>query len=241
MHLDTGLYFGDRNTEPRAALVAHFIILPKKDKDKIPWPMDVFVVNTHLTTVKMEREGIPQIDLEATQMRLAQLEIIFYGIVSRYNMWRQDEYRQRNEPYQPKESETTKRYNPLWILAGDFNFTPESIEYDKIKKMNFMNLIPENKKSNTKAKGIGKDPTLTLDYIFGGPKFISLNPIITEPKLIDNVVINHKGVRASDHYPLFAKIPVEVPEKTKKEPIKAIDNEASDKTKLEKPARKKSE
>lgn len=222
VHLDTGLYFGDRNTEPRAALVAHFIIFPEKDKDNMAKPMDVFVVNTHLTTLRMERDGIPQIDLEATKMRLAQLEIIFYGIVSRYNMWRQDEYRQRNDPYKPKKGETTERHNPLWILAGDFNFTPMSIEYDKINKMNFMDLIPE-KRSGTKAQGIGQDPTLTLDYIFGGPKFISLNPIITEPKLKDNVVINHKGVRASDHYPLFAKIPVEVSEKRKEEPIQPND------------------
>ena len=58
--LMSGLYFGDRNTEPRAALVAHFVkpVLTKKKGKKIK-PLDIFVVNVHLTTLKREREGVP--------------------------------------------------------------------------------------------------------------------------------------------------------------------------------------
>ena len=72
VHLDSGLYFGDRNTEPRAALVAHFIINPnpvgssKATNTNDCKPLDIFVVNLHLTTLMMEREGVPEIDVLAT-------------------------------------------------------------------------------------------------------------------------------------------------------------------------------
>ena len=42
VNLETGLYFGDRNTEPRAALVAHFMYNYKGETEK---PLDIFVVN----------------------------------------------------------------------------------------------------------------------------------------------------------------------------------------------------
>ena len=211
VHLDTGLYFGDRNTEPRAALVAHFILVPNKGLGKKP--LDIFVVNTHLTTLIMEREGIPEIDKGASRLRLAQLDIIFHGIVSRYNTWKQSGYLVRGKNREPKAWETFDRYQPLWILAGDFNFTPESTEYDIIKKMNFIDLIPIPKKGpGTKAKGVGKEPTLTLDYIFGGPKYIALDPFLTERQLEGNLVINtDEKVKASDHYPMIAKIPIILP------------------------------
>ncbi len=211
VHLDTGLYFGDRNTEPRAALVAHFILGP--DGIKRMKPLDIFIVNVHLTTLKTEREGIPEIDMEASRLRLAQLDIIFYGIVSRYNTWKQSGYLQRGERREPEDWETFERYQPLWILSGDFNFTPESTEYELIKKMNFMDLIlSDNKGKGTKAKGVGNAATLTLDYIFAGPKFISFDPIITEPKLRGNMVIDNNAVRVSDHYPMVAEIPITIPE-----------------------------
>jgi len=207
VNLESGLYFGDRNTEPRAALVAHFIYNPKGENTK---PLDVFVVNLHLTTLMLEREGIPEIDLEATKLRLAQLDVIFRGIVSRYNKWRHEGFPERGKPREKWETwETDKRYEPVWILAGDLNFTPESEEYETIQRMNFIDVVPQ-KGSGTKAKGAGNPPTLTVDYIFAGPKFISLDPFITTPGIRSNKVDD--AVQGSDHYPMYAKIPLSIPE-----------------------------
>jgi endonuclease/exonuclease/phosphatase family metal-dependent hydrolase len=200
VNLDSGLYFGDRNTEPRAALVAHFILNPEGETS----PLDVFVVNLHLTTLTMEREGIPQIDMEASQIRLAQLKTIFIGIVSRYNTWKQQGYPQ----YANDAGLFLERLQPVWILCGDFNFTPQSEEYQMVQRMNFIDTVPE-KGAGTKAKGAGNRATLTVDYIFAGPKFLSLDPFITEFDLYDNSV-DHE-VQVSDHFPVFAKIPLEIP------------------------------
>jgi endonuclease/exonuclease/phosphatase family metal-dependent hydrolase len=210
VHLDCGLYFGDRNTEPRAALVAHFILdpgahfLPRK-------PVDIFVVNLHLTTVAKEREGVPEIDAQATRRRLTQLEMVFDGIVSRYNSWRLDRYPERGERRQPAPDEEFDRHSPVWILAGDFNFTEESEEYAFIKRRNFIDTVSDTRRhsqwgSGTKASGVKQNPTLTLDYVFAGPKFVALDPVIEEKGLGENWVIHNHEMRASDHYPVFSKI-----------------------------------
>lgn len=219
IHLDSGLYFGDRNTEPRAALVAHFVYDPttdprRKRKKLTKKPLDIFVVNLHLTTLMMEREGVPEIDRRASRIRRSQLSVVFDGIVSRYNSWRRSGYLQRGERVAPEPSETYERYSPVWILAGDFNFTPESGEYAFVRQMNFIDtILPDKKKTEwgtgTKAKGVGEDPTLTLDYVFAGPKFVSLDPVIEEKGLGDNRVIHDHNVRASDHYPLAVTLSFE--------------------------------
>jgi len=205
VNLDFGLFLGNRNTEPRAALVAHFICHPKGEKEK---PVDIFLINLHLTTYMMEGEGIPEIDLKASDIRLKQLDIVFRGIVSRYNIWRAKGYSESGLRRAPNEGETFLRYPPVWILAGTFNFTPESVEYETIMRMNFIDCI-YNKGSGTKAKGSGEPPTLTLDYVFAGPKFISLSPVITKAAIRNNHV--NSEVRSSNHYPIFAKIPLAIP------------------------------
>lgn len=277
VHLDSGLYFGDRNTEPRAALVAHFIYNPDPQSAEQK-PLDIFVINLHLTTLMMEREGVPEIDMLAAKVRQAQLDVVFNGIISRYNSWRQSGYRDRgerreedasykltqkcienakseripsnvlqklnpikNKQYRGKAAfldvlkdkievqnfnkynslilnqaekklrETFKRHSPIWIIAGDFNFTEESAEYAFIKRMNFIDtVIPSGKKSQwgngTKASGTTKNPTLTLDYIFAGPKFVSLDPAIAEVGLRENKVIHDHDVRASDHCPVLSSL-----------------------------------
>jgi len=210
VHLDSGLYFGDRNTEPRAALVMHFICNPQT-KDAPSKPVDIFVVNLHLTTLMMEREGVPQTDSLATRTRQGQLDIVFNGIVSRYNSWRQDGYPERRKEREPEQHEDFDRHSPVWILAGDFNFTEDSDEYMYIRKHNFIDTIPDHGKETTygkgtKAKGVGNDPTLTLDYVFAGPKFVSLDPVIEEKGISQNRVIHDHAIRASDHYPLLSTI-----------------------------------
>ncbi len=183
VHLDSGLYFGNRNTEPRAALVVHLVYDPNvetKQKKKDRRPLDIFIINLHLVTLMMERQGIPEIDSMASEMRKAQLDIIFNGIISRYNFWAEQEYPERDKHRKSKQYETFKRHKPVWILAGDFNFTEESDEFAYIKKKNFIDTIKIKESERgygTKTSGPGNPPTLTLDYIFAGPKFVAFDPL----------------------------------------------------------------
>ncbi|MFX1411715.1 MAG: hypothetical protein ACFFA6_15295 [Promethearchaeota archaeon] len=203
--LMSGLYFGDRNTEPRAALVAHFVVYEDLiSKQRLKRPLDVFIVNLHLTTITKEREGIPEIDNQALKIRLNQINIILNGIVSRYNKWRKDYYKFRGTPRDPKPGENFNRYAPIWILSGDFNFTPKSLEYDTILRSNFIDVNP-HKGNGTKGKWSEKKPTITVDYIFAGPKYNSLDPIIIKETIKGNK-LPITDYTISDHYPLSANI-----------------------------------
>lgn len=206
----SGFYFGDRNTEPRAAMVAHFVITRSDSGKPLKKPLDVFVVNVHLTTLTGEREGIPEIDEKASKIRLRQLDIVLNGIVSRYNDWRRGKYQYRGERRKPDRNETFKRHSPIWILCGDFNFTPESAEHTHMSRANFVDLHPK-KGHGTKGSGYGSDakPTLTCDYIFAGPQYIALNPIFTKLVAQGNPPpFDH--IKVSDHFPLFAEIPLSI-------------------------------
>lgn len=204
----SGIYFGNRDTEPRSALVSHFVFDRDDDpkfldeKTRLPKPQDVFVVNLHLTTLMGEREGLPKIDDKAVKTRLQQLDTIFNEIISTYNEWARSGFLTRTKKPRLSKGQTTSRFNPLWILCGDFNFTPESAEYDYIKRRNFVNTIPENEK--TKAKGVDNDASLTLDYIFAGPKFISLDEHIGNRCFGST----NQEIRSSDHRPMFSCIPL---------------------------------
>jgi endonuclease/exonuclease/phosphatase family metal-dependent hydrolase len=205
--LMSGLYFGDRNTEPRAALVAHFVVTHDLTNAEVrfPKPLDVFVVNLHLTTLKHEREGIPAIDAEAAAIRVQQLETVLYGIVSRYNLWRSDLYRVDGESPDAG-TEQTDRYSPIWFLCGDFNLTPESLEYQFIQRANFVDVCPA-KGHGSKASGRGKRAQLTVDYIFAGPEFVSLDPMILREAIKGGITPEYT-VKVSDHYPIFAVVPL---------------------------------
>ena len=196
--LDTGMYFGNRDTEPRAATVIHLVVSGINKK-----PQDIFIVNCHLSTLTNEREGIPQMDKAASKKRLVQLDTIMDSIISPYHLWRKSEFSLRNEPILLTDEETTKRSSPIWILVGDFNFTPESDEYRYVKSQNFIDLI-ENHALGTKAKGVGEYPTLTLDYVFAGPLFESINPNNLNRNL--NRVLVDDINRVSDHYPVSIKL-----------------------------------
>ena len=159
----------------------------------------------------MEREGVPKTDALASRTRQAQLEIVFNRIISTYNSWRRDGYRDRGDRRKAGPTEAFKRYSPLWILAGDFNFTEESQEYAFIKRMNFIDTVHANRKvspfgTGTKARGATKDPTLTVDYVFAGPNFVTLDPVIEAKGLGGNWVIHDHEVRASDHYPIISTL-----------------------------------
>jgi endonuclease/exonuclease/phosphatase family metal-dependent hydrolase len=202
--LHTGLYFGERNTEPRVALVLH-LVLPANKK-----PLDIFIINVHLTTLRQEREGIPDIDEEASIIRQKQLSVILDGIVSRYNMWRSNGYKMGDRKIIiDKKFEMTNpkgRHNPIWVIAGDLNFTRQSAEYTYLKRRNFMDLIPGD--SATKSSGLGKNPTLAVDYIFAGPRFHAFDPYLVKPELEKNKVIVNDYFKISDHYPQVANVPL---------------------------------
>jgi endonuclease/exonuclease/phosphatase family metal-dependent hydrolase len=219
--LTRGSYFGDRDTEPRAAIVSHLIY-----KSPIPGdsrPIDIFVVNVHLTTIMKERVGIPSKDTEATRLRIDQLTAIFDEIISRFNSWYEDGFPQRGVKRKPTDCEnweTIERHHPVWLLCGDFNFTEKSLEHDFILRRNFIDTTPTGRRTatvmsyhgkpirhnGTKTSGAGNPATLTLDYIFAGPKFVALDPLFTDSEMLDNIV-DH-SVFSSDHYPIISNIPL---------------------------------
>lgn len=209
--LTAGFYFGDRNTEPRAALITHLVLskFRRKRCDPVEYldkPLDIFIINIHLTTIKLEREGVPSVDQEASEIRMRQLDIVTNEIVSRYNAWAKGGYSGTSR----KESETKKRHKPIWILAGDFNFTPESYEYRSLVSRGFIDLITDHK-IGTKASGLGETPTLTVDYIFAGPKYEALNPDYVQKGITTNRVIFDDEVDISDHLPIIAAVPIILP------------------------------
>jgi endonuclease/exonuclease/phosphatase family metal-dependent hydrolase len=136
---------------------------------------------------------------------MAQLDIIFDGIISRYNSWKRGGFRERGEHRKAEKWETFDRHEPVWILAGDFNSTPASQEYKAIQDLNFMDVVP-HKGAGTKAPGPGNPATLTLDYVFAGPAFIALDPLIMPSGIQDNHVV--EDTRISDHLPMIANIPI---------------------------------
>lgn len=205
--LESGLYFGDRNTEPRAALVVH-LVLSRIFDQQLPKPLDVFVVNLHLTTLMMEREGIPAIDQAAADTRMRQLDIVLNGIISRYNEWRAQKFRIRGKYVAPVQkgghSETHDRLPPIWVIAGDFNFTPESTEYETLVRRGFIDIGT----GPTKAMGLGNPPAITLDYVFAGPRFEAIDPNVAAGCRKRSKVVDY--VRVSDHFPLVAYVPITV-------------------------------
>lgn len=208
--LESGLYFGERNTEPRAALVLH-LVLSRIGEDELPKPLDVFVINLHLTTLMLEREGVPAVDELASQTRMRQLDNVLNGVVSRYNEWRAQKFTVRGEHLPPSErdghTETYSRLPPIWIIAGDFNFTPESMEYATLVRRGFISMVS----GRTKAKGLGNPPTLQVDYVFAGPRFEAIDPDSAEKKIRDeNKVDFGDDTKVSDHFPLFASIPITI-------------------------------
>ena len=119
-------------------------------------------------------------------------------------------YKLRDEKYPLKsEIETIDRHKPVWVIAGDFNFTPESEEYNYIKKRNFLDLIPD-KNVGTKAFGLAKEPTLTLDYAFAGPLYYSIIPDDARNRIRQNRVETGQFAMVSDHMPIIVKVPIHI-------------------------------
>ena len=204
--LGPGLYFGTRDTEPRSADIIHLILTSLDPMDsragepnRLRKPLDVFIMNAHLTTLSGEREGKPETDELATEKRLPQLEIILKQAVSKYNT------------VYPVLFDDETRHQPIWVVAGDFNFTPSSVEYHRmISPGGFVDLVPD-KKLGTKTSRLGRRPTLTLDYVFAATEFVSLDHEYLYAHINNNRVIYDEFVKVSDHFPLAATLPIRLP------------------------------
>ena len=196
VHIDTGLYRGDRDTEPRLAVVAHFVLSAPDG------PIDVFLVNLHLTTLKGEREGVLSRNREGRVIREKQLDLILDGIVSRYNQW----WNERIDDWK------MKRHKPVWILGGDFNCLPDSDEIRKIRSNGFFNLIHDHQP--TKASGLGSEAGIILDYLFAGLDNYSIDATIMQTdfteqlRQVSQTVID--GPMISDHRPISGYLPIKV-------------------------------
>jgi hypothetical protein len=211
--VQTGLYRGDRDTEPRAATVIHLVIDRDLEHDHakgpqpLDRPLDVFVVNVHLTTLTEERVGIPEVDSRAAERRVAQLRTILDDTVSPYMRWVRNQFEIKGAHVETiPQVETHRRFRPIWLLAGDFNFTPSAEEHAYLEARNFIDLDREHQ-VHTKASGTGEDPSITLDYVFAGPAFEALDPRDTRA----NVKVSTRTdelVRVSDHYPLIVELPI---------------------------------
>ena len=185
IRIDTGLFTGNRDTEPRLAVVSHFIYEKRH----------LFIVNLHLTTLLKEREGFPDRDCLGAEIRGRQLDIVLSGIVSRYNRWREEQY-----PLAPDD-------RPIWFLAGDFNATENSLEIEKIKRLNFLDLCLD-KGAGTKRGKDSANAALTLDYIFAGPAYYAFDPNVVKQMLETAGKPPLYEITVSDHYPIMARFPI---------------------------------
>jgi len=192
VHIDTGLYTGDRDTEPRLVPVAHFVMpLSCGERGAQEGVIDVLLANIHLTTLRGEREGARGRDEEGSATRGAQLDIVFHGIVSRYNRWRR-RVPQRGRP-------------PVWFIAGDFNCTPGSREIAQIQANHFIDVTP-CKGHGTKGHSLHQvNACIAVDYIFAGPYPSALQTVFALEQVaalepIRNPVSDHLAVVA--HLPL---------------------------------------
>jgi endonuclease/exonuclease/phosphatase family metal-dependent hydrolase len=215
VQLECGLYFGDRDTEPRAAQVVH-LVYTALGGNALTKPLDVFIVNLHFTTIMREREGVPGKDEEASRMRMRQLGIVLYDVVTRYNNWRKSHYEIREVG---RTCDPDTRHAPIWVLAGDFNFTPESLEYETLIRRGFIDLMSKEARGDkqsryryTKARGRGLPPTLTVDYVFGGPKFEAIDAAYADENISDatSSVLSWREHKQSDHYPMKVSVPIDL-------------------------------
>lgn len=123
----SSLYLGDRNTEPRYAIMgrAKLEILKEQEPNEIRY---VNFINLHLTTLNGERLGNIKINRMASELRVRQLDIILNDVISAYQ--EADTFRLLRETNQRKED--------IWIVGGDFNAIEDSEEILLMKRMGFV-------------------------------------------------------------------------------------------------------
>lgn len=60
----------------------------------------------------------------------------------------------------------------------------------------------------TKISGLGENPTLSVDYVFAGPRFEAIDPGIARDETVQNHVEVNDQTRISDHFPLIIDVPI---------------------------------
>lgn len=165
INITTGLYLGNRDTEPRQAILGR-ILLSSGGEERY-----VNFLNLHLNTLKGEREGSIRLNRLSSRSRTLQLELVLDNVISAY---------QETSSYRMPHS-TDKRKEDIWIMGGDFNSTPDSEEIALIERMGFVDgntqkEIEDEDTSSPYHNQIGTKwslsnrslPPIVLDYIFCG-------------------------------------------------------------------------
>jgi len=131
VHITTGLYLGNRDTEPRMVIMGR----AKLESDGRSRYLNY--LNIHLSTLNGEREGNVRLNRHATTSRLQQVELILDldNIVSAY---------QETTNYRmPGGTEQGER--DIWVIGGDFNTSSDSAEIAMIRQSGFIDAIPDKR------------------------------------------------------------------------------------------------
>lgn len=164
-HITTGAYLGDRDTEPRLAIMGRtFQESPNNNGRYINF------LNVHLTTLKGERSGNVRINRRASRIRIQQIGLILENVMSAY---------QEAEKYRVSRR-TADRGEDVWIIGGDFNATPDSEELTIVRRAGFVDGTPDKKLVDANNSSLDNQfgtkwslknpdqPASLLDYIFCG-------------------------------------------------------------------------
>ena len=205
INITTGLYLGNRDTEPRMVIMGRAMLESNGNQRYLNY------LNIHLSTLSGEREGNVRLDRSASAARIRQIELILDNVVSAY----QEATRYRI-PESIKHGE-----RDIWIIGGDFNTTPDSAEIALIRRAGFVDTIPDKTIEDANPTSTFQDrvgskwslgdmgnPPIVLDYIFCGLEQFtfpaegldlsgSKRPFIPR---FDNLAF------AGDHAVLFARI-----------------------------------
>ena len=163
--ITTGLYLGQRDTEPR------LVIMGRAKFESAGESRYLNYLNIHLNTLRGEREGNVRLNRRAGASRLRQIELILDNIVSAY----QETTRYRI-PAGTKQSQ-----RDIWVIGGDFNTTPDSEEIRLIRQAGFIDTIPDKRIEDANPDSLfhnrpgskwsmhdSKTPAINVDYIFCG-------------------------------------------------------------------------
>lgn len=203
--ITTGLYLGQRDTEPRLVIMGRVKLESEGESRYLNY------LNIHLNTLSGEREGNVRLNRRAGASRLRQIELILDNIVSAY----------QETTHHRMPAGTQQSQRDIWVIAGDFNTSPDSDEINMIRQSGFIDAIPDkriedeypdralhNKIGSKWSLLDSQTPPINVDYIFCGLEQFTfaadgldttgsrrpLRPYFEDPAF------------ASDHAVLFAKI-----------------------------------
>lgn len=211
VNLGSGIYFGDRDTEPRGCSILH-LVFPFHRTYQQDKPLDVFILNTHLTTLLAERTtasegGGKETVKQVIALRKSQMTQILDNVVFRYENWIQSGFKVRGRPVKLNSCETVERWAPLWVILGDFNFTQNSEEYNWFVNQG-MSHLPYQEKPDTISEKFSYSPQSIVDHVFIRPTLESAN--FVQKLNFSGFTSSIETKEVSDHSPIFAKINISI-------------------------------